>query len=73
MSARLTDEQLRELAVASFDVLNWARRLGLRRDAQIAEVVKAFEVTLGYRKPVTGTTPAASIEAAARLVGGDAS
>lgn len=50
---RLTTEQLRVLADASFDTLNWAKRLGMRKPQQIDEVVKAFEVTLGYRAPVT--------------------
>lgn len=53
MSApRLTQEQLQALAVDSFDVLNWAKRNGLRKDAQVAELVKTFEVRLGYREAV---------------------
>jgi len=72
VTARLTDDQLHALADDAFDVLNWARRLGLRREAQIAEVVKAFEVRLGYRKSVVATAPTA-LETAARMVGGDAS
>ena len=51
---RLTDRQLRELADDAFTVLNWARRNGFDRERQLAEVVKAFEVQLGYRKPVVG-------------------
>lgn len=47
---RITDEQLRGLADDAFVVLNWARRLGFDRERQQAEVVKAFEVRLGYRK-----------------------
>lgn len=47
---RLTTEQLRELAAASFDTLNWAKRMGMRKPQQLEEVVKAFEVTLGYRQ-----------------------
>lgn len=50
---RLTEAQLRELADDAFTVLNWARRLGFDRDRQISEVVRTFEVTLGYRKAVT--------------------
>ncbi|ESY89060.1 hypothetical protein X739_00780 [Mesorhizobium sp. LNHC220B00] len=46
---RLTPEQLHDLAVDSFDVLNWAKRNGLRKDAQISELVRTFEVRLGYR------------------------
>lgn len=48
---RLTESELRGLAVDAFDVLNWAKRMGLKRDDQIAETVKAFEVRLGYRQP----------------------
>lgn len=51
-SPRLTHEQLRGLAADAFDVLNWARRSGLKRDQQIEETAKAFEVALGYREPV---------------------
>ncbi len=50
--SRLTAEQLQALAVDSFDVMNWARRMGLKREAQIAELVRTFEVTLGYREAV---------------------
>ncbi|TPM19812.1 hypothetical protein [Mesorhizobium sp. B2-3-6] len=49
---RLTSAQLLELADDAFDVLNWAKRNGLRKDAQVAELVRAFEVRLGYREPV---------------------
>jgi hypothetical protein len=69
VTACLTDDQLRALAEDAFEVMNWARRLGLRREAQIAEVVKAFEVRLGYRKAVVTTAPTA-LETAARMVGG---
>lgn len=34
------------LAEDAFDVLNWARREGLKRDQQLEEVVAAFEQTL---------------------------
>lgn len=72
MTARLTPDHLRELADTAFVTLNWSCRNGMRRADQIAEVVKAFEITLGYRK--AGQTPAVSIlEDAARMVGGDAS
>lgn len=50
---RLTDQQLRDLADDAFTVLNWARRMGFNREKQKTEVVKAFEVRLGYREPVT--------------------
>ena len=50
---RLSTEQLRLLADDAFEVLNWAKRLGLPRERQVAETVKAFEVRLGYRAPVT--------------------
>ncbi|TPJ57048.1 MULTISPECIES: hypothetical protein [unclassified Mesorhizobium] len=49
---RLTGTQLLELADDAFDVLNWAKRNGLRKDAQVAELVRTFEVRLGYREPV---------------------
>lgn len=34
------------LAEDAFDVLNWARREGFKRDKQLAEVVEAFRKTL---------------------------
>ena len=51
---RLTDEQLRHLADDSFEVMNWARRNGMRREQQLDEVVKAFRVRLGYDAPAEG-------------------
>lgn len=44
-------EMLRDLADTAFVTINWSRRMGFKRDRQIAEVVKAFEITLGYREP----------------------
>lgn len=35
------------LAEDAFDVLNWARREGMKRDRQLSEVVEAFRKTLG--------------------------
>ncbi len=49
---RLTHEELLDLADTAFVTTNWARRLGFNRDRQLDEVVKAFEVQLGYREPV---------------------
>lgn len=49
---RLTPDQLRDLADTAFVTFNMACRKGLKRDRQIEEAVKAFEVVLGYRKPV---------------------
>lgn len=37
---------LRVMAEDAFDVLNWARRNGLKRDQQLEQVVKAYEKTL---------------------------
>jgi hypothetical protein len=34
------------LAEDAFDVLNWARREGMKRDQQLQQVVEAFEKTL---------------------------
>ncbi|WP_164743120.1 hypothetical protein [Mesorhizobium sp. Z1-4] len=48
----LTPDQLRDLADTAFVTFNTTRRLGLKRDRQIDEAVKAFEVVLGYREPV---------------------
>ncbi len=48
--SRLSPDQLRELADDAFVVLNWAKRQGFNRDQQIDEVVKTFEVKLGYRE-----------------------
>jgi len=50
-ASRLSGEQLRDLAECSFDVLNWAKRLGFNKEQQIAELVRTFEVRLGYRQP----------------------
>lgn len=50
---RLTADQLHALADDAFEVLNWARRCGFTRPQQVNEVVKAFEVRLGYREPAT--------------------
>ncbi|MCV0395432.1 MAG: hypothetical protein K5872_22050 [Rhizobiaceae bacterium] len=50
--SRLTPDHLRALADDAFEVMNWARRMGMGRKQQLDEVVKAFEVTLGYRVPV---------------------
>ena len=36
-------EVLIKLANDAFEVLNWARRYGLKRDAQVNEVVEAFQ------------------------------
>lgn len=52
MTGRLSDQQLRELADDAFTVLNWAKRNGLNRERQIHELVRTFEVRLGYRQPV---------------------
>ncbi|MER8616019.1 hypothetical protein NKG99_04060 [Mesorhizobium sp. M1409] len=49
---RLTDAQLLDLAADSFEVMNWARRNGLKRGEQINELVRTFEVRLGYREAV---------------------
>lgn len=53
MVTRLSPAELTELADTAFQTMNWARRIGFNRERQIEEVRKAFEVTLGYRKPVT--------------------
>lgn len=50
--ARLSADHLRAMADDAFTVLNYCRRQGLDRDQQIAELVRTFEVTLGYREPV---------------------
>lgn len=52
---RLTQEQLRELASDAFTVMNFTRRMGMKKDAQIEELVRTFEITLGYRQPATTT------------------
>lgn len=59
-AARLSDEQLRELANDAFVTLNWAKRMGMKKDQQIEETVRAFEISLGYRtaKETTSTEPA---------------
>ncbi len=50
-ASRLTAEQLRDLAESSFDVLNFCRRKGLNKQRQVDELVRTFEVRLGYRQP----------------------
>lgn len=47
---RLTPEQLLDLADTAFQTINWAKRMGLRKPQQVDQVVRAFEVTLGYRE-----------------------
>ncbi|MFN3261677.1 MAG: hypothetical protein ACE37J_14055 [Pikeienuella sp.] len=37
---------LQLMAEDAFDVLNWARRLGLKRDAQIEQTAAAFRKSL---------------------------
>lgn len=48
--SRLSPETLAQLADDAFTVLNWARRLGMNRERQIEQVVKTFEIRLGYRQ-----------------------
>ena len=36
-TSRLSEQQLHALADDAFEVLNWARRHGLKRDQQVAE------------------------------------
>lgn len=50
---RLTTEQLRELASDAFIVMNFARRMGMKKEGQIEELVRTFEITLGYRQANT--------------------
>jgi len=42
----MTDEQLRTMAETAFDVLNWSRRLGMKKPQQIEQVVEGFKVDL---------------------------
>lgn len=56
-TSRLSEEQLRAMADDAFEVLNWARRHGMKRDQQVVEVTKAFEVRLGYRPHPTESAP----------------
>lgn len=75
MTGRLTDAQLVELADDAFTVLNWAKRLGFDKERQLQELVRTFEVRLGYRQAVV-TSPASTgtnllpIDVAARIAGG---
>lgn len=43
-------QQLGELADDAFTVLNWAKRLGFDRERQIKELIRTFEIRLGYRQ-----------------------
>lgn len=47
---RLPIEALRMLAVDAIEVSQWAIRMGMKREQQVDEIVRAFEVTLGYRE-----------------------
>ena len=40
------DAQLRQMARTAFNVLNWARREGFKKDQQLDEVVAGFKVDL---------------------------
>jgi len=44
--AKLSDDTLLKMAGTAFDVINWARRMGLKKDQQLAEVVKGFKADL---------------------------
>jgi hypothetical protein len=46
MTDQEKDAVLRVLAEDAFDVLNWARRLGMKREAQLEQVVAAYRKTL---------------------------
>ena len=41
-----TNELLFHLAEDAFEVLNWARREGMKKDKQLEQVVAAYEKTL---------------------------
>lgn len=58
----ISDDILRLLADDAFAVLNWAKRLGLQRERQIDETVKAFKKRLQ-----TGPDVADPAQAAVRL------
>lgn len=47
---RLPDDVLRDLADTAFVTINWAKRKGFKRDQQIEQVARAFELRLGYRQ-----------------------
>lgn len=44
------DGVLALMANDAFEVMNWARRQGLKRDEQVAQVVEAFKKTLSDTK-----------------------
>lgn len=50
---RISPEQLRALAEDAQKVMWWAFRMRMPKEQQLVETVKAFEVTLGYRAPIT--------------------
>lgn len=43
------DALLLKLANDAFVVMNWARKQGMKKDAQMAETVAAFKLTLAER------------------------
>lgn len=49
----MNDEMLRGFAEDAFDVLNLARRMGFKRDAQVEQVVAAFRKRLGQAESGT--------------------
>lgn len=50
---RLSADQLRALAEDAQEVFWWAFRMRMPKEQQVSETVKAFEVRLGYRAPIT--------------------
>lgn len=46
-----SDSMLRALALDAFDVLNWARRLGMKKEQQLDQVVAAYRLTFDGKRP----------------------
>lgn len=54
--ADLTEADLTALAEDMFDIGNWARRVGLKRPAQVDQMRRTMEARLG-RRPLVMTPP----------------
>lgn len=51
---RLSETELRLLAEDAREVFLWAMQRGLKKEQQVEQVIRAFEVRLGYREKAEG-------------------
>jgi hypothetical protein len=57
MTRRIDRAVLEDLFADAFDVMNWARRLGMKRDQQQEEVISAYLKTLNAAGVEVSTEP----------------